>query len=112
MINFRAWHEERKCYVYFDYNELAKDQYQMQWFVDLAIQNKLEASTGLFDKHNKELFKNDYIDIAGHKRLQIFWSDALAGWGFTDGKYEYDYQDLMENWNSCKYVGNTHEGEN
>lgn len=111
MNNYRAWHDESKEYVYFDYKKMAKDQFQSQIFMDLASQDRLEISTRLFDKDNKELFSNDYISIAGHKNLLIFWSYSLAGWCFTDGEYEYDYQDLLTDWNSCRYSGNIHEGE-
>ena len=117
MNNYRAWHEKNKKYVYFDYEILAKDQFQMQWFVNLAIQNKLEMSTGLFDKNGKEIYVGDkvrwkdydnfgccfeYESVVEQEKGGAFITETPDGTGsyYVWGKTE-----------DLEVIGHIHEGE-
>lgn len=121
MNNYRAWHDESKQYVYFDYKKMAEDQFQSQIFMDLASQDRLEMSTDLHDENKRDLYIGDFVELA----IDVFGFGSFVTKTYKAeirkdklGFYFYINEDLQYYFNECirdeegqlKYIGNIHEG--
>ena len=69
---FRAWHEENKTMTFFDWDKVAKDQYQMQHLCALLSgthpDGELMQYTGIKDQNGMgaEMCQGDLVRAYGH----------------------------------------------
>lgn len=75
--------------------------------------NTLGQSTGLFDKNNKEIFEDDFVDVVpvGSSRnsykMQVEWSEQMEAEGGYEGIYTgFSFENYSD---KCEVVGNIHE---
>jgi hypothetical protein len=75
-IKYRAWHFANKPIVYFDWDKVAKDQYQMQHLCRLLAGNHQDGImmkyTGYnYKDTNEEMYTGDVVYIAGYGNCEI-----------------------------------------
>ena len=108
-IEFRAWHEGHKSMVFFDWDKVAKDQYQMQHLCELLSGAHSEGTamqyTGLKDKNGVKIFEGDVVNHDALDACIVVYQDC----GFILRVLYHKHRYCGLNGYYLSVIGNIHE---
>ena len=82
----------------------------------------IEQFTGLLDKHDKEIYEGDIVEVSHDETFKVEWYEKTASWilsGSQTGKVRWienrerfaGYEFKLST-NDCEIIGNIHEDKN
>lgn len=113
-IKFRAWHENQKCWWYFDLTDLMIGRREIiEAKMHLVHKGRF---TGLKDKNGKEIYESDLLlhrsgeDMTVDIFMEVVWDEDAGGWGLRI-KSQPKWADYLEKQfaSECEIIGNIYE---